>query len=212
MLEFLTGTGLAAAAGLNAYIPMLVLGLSSRLFDVVNLPAAWAWLENEWVLGILAVLLLLEIVADKIPAVDTINDWIQTIVRPAAGGIVFGSGTAAETAVVTDPAEFFASNQWGPVVIGIVLALTVHAGKMAARPIANAATAGAAAPVLSTVEDLSSLLLSAVAIVIPVLVVAGLASLVVGLVLLRRRMRRRAARRTAVESASAPPIPPHRSA
>ncbi|MAT19013.1 MAG: hypothetical protein CMF56_10725 [Leifsonia sp.] len=212
MLEFLTGTGLAAAAGLNAYIPMLVLGLSSRLFDVVNLPAAWAWLENEWVLGILAVLLLLEIVADKIPAVDTINDWIQTIVRPAAGGIVFGSGTAAETAVVTDPAEFFASNQWVPVVIGIVLALTVHAGKMAARPIANAATAGAAAPVLSTVEDLSSLLLSAVAIVIPVLVVAGLASLVVGLVLLRRRMRRRAARRTAVESASAPPIPPHRSA
>ena len=144
MLEFLTGTGLAAAAGLNAYIPMLVLGLSSRLFDVVNLPAAWAWLENEWVLGILAVLLLLEIVADKIPAVDTINDWIQTIVRPAAGGIVFGSGTAAETAVVTDPAEFFASNQWVPVVIGIVLALTVHAGKMAARPIANAATAGAA--------------------------------------------------------------------
>ncbi len=212
MLELLTGTGLAAAAGLNAYIPMLVLGLSSRLFDVVNLPAAWAWLENEWVLGILAVLLLLEIVADKIPAVDTINDWIQTIVRPAAGGIVFGSGTAAETAVVTDPAEFFASNQWVPVVIGIVLALTVHAGKMAARPIANAATAGAAAPVLSTVEDLSSLLLSAVAIVIPVLVVAGLASLVVGLVLLRRRMRRRAARRTAVESASAPPSPPHRSA
>ena len=212
MLEFLTGTGLAAAAGLNAYIPMLVLGLSSRLFDVVNLPAGWAWLENEWVLGILALLLLLEIVADKVPAVDTINDWIQTIVRPASGGIVFGSGTAAETAVVTDPAEFFASNQWVPVVIGIVLALTVHAGKMAARPIANAATAGAAAPVLSTVEDLSSLLLSAVAIVIPVLVVAGLASLVVGLVLLRRRMRRRAARRTAVESASAPPIPPHRSA
>ena len=212
MLEFLTGTGLAAAAGLNAYIPMLVLGLSSRLFDVVNLPAGWAWLENEWVLGILALLLLLEIVADKIPAVDTINDWIQTIVRPASGGIVFGSGTAAETAVVTDPAEVFASNQWVPVVIGIVLALTVHAGKMAARPIANAATAGAAAPVLSTVEDLSSLLLSAVAIVIPVLVVAGLASLVVGLVLLRRRMRRRAARRTAVESASAPPIPPHRSA
>ena len=163
-------------------------------------------------MGILALLLLLEIVADKIPAVDTINDWIQTIVRPASGGIVFGSGTAAETAVVTDPAEFFASNQWVPVVIGIVLALTVHAGKMAARPIANAATAGAAAPVLSTVEDLSSLLLSAVAIVIPVLVVAGLASLVVGLVLLRRRMRRRAARRTAVESASAPPIPPHRSA
>ncbi|WP_294178982.1 DUF4126 domain-containing protein [uncultured Schumannella sp.] len=208
MLEFLTGTGLAAAAGLNAYIPMLVLGLSSRLFDVVNLPAGWAWLENEWVLGILAVLLLLEIVADKIPAVDTINDWIQTVVRPASGGIVFGSGTAAETATVTDPAAFFASNQWVPIVIGIVLALTVHAGKMAARPIANAATAGVAAPVLSTVEDLSALVLSALAIVLPVLVIAGLASLIVGFVLLRRRMRRRAAaRRTARDGGTIPPIP-----
>lgn len=205
MFEFLTGTGLAAAAGLNAYIPLLVLGLASRLTDVVNLPGGWIWLENEWVLGIIGVLLVLEIVADKIPAIDTVNDWIQTVVRPASGGIVFGSGSASETAVVSDPAAFFSSNQWVPIVVGIVLALTVHVGKMAARPIANAATAGVAAPVLSTVEDLASVVLSAFAILLPILVIVGVAGLVAGLVLLIRRARRRRVDRGL--PTGSPPIP-----
>jgi len=191
MLEFLTGSGLAAAAGLNAYIPMLILGLSSRFLDTVNLPGNWLWLENEWVLGILGVLLLFELIADKIPGLDTVNDWVQTIVRPAAGGIVFGSGSASETVTVTDPASFFQSDAWVPVVIGIVMALVVHVGKMAARPMANAATAGLAAPALSTAEDLSSILLSVLAIVIPILVVVAIVGLVVALVLLVTRRRRR---------------------
>lgn len=191
MLEFLTGTGLAAAAGLNAYIPLLVVGLSSRFLDWVQLPAGWAWLENEWVLVILGVLFVIEIIADKIPAVDTVNDWIQTIIRPAAGGILFGSGTSSETVAVTDPASFFASNQWVPILIGIVLSLLVHTGKSLARPAANAVTAGVAAPVLSVAEDVSSVVLSLFAILFPVLVIVGLAGLVIGLVVLIRRMRRR---------------------
>jgi hypothetical protein len=191
MFEFLTGTGLAAAAGLNAYVPLLLLGLSSRLLEIVELPPAWSWLENEWVLGVIAVLLVLEIVADKIPAVDSVNDWIQTIVRPASGGIVFGSGSASETALVDDPAAFFSSDAWVPVVLGILFALVVHLGKMSARPIANMATAGLAAPVVSTVEDLSSIVLTVLALLAPVLVIVGLAGLVTGFVLLVRRMRRR---------------------
>src|SRR5690349_15404456 len=135
MLELLTGTGLAFAAGLNAYIPLLVLGLSSRIFDFVQLPPGWTWLSNEWVLVILGVLLVIEIVADKIPAVDSVNDVIQTIVRPASGGIVFGSGSASQTALVDDPAAFFTSYQWVPIVIGIVIALLVHAGKAFSRPV-----------------------------------------------------------------------------
>lgn len=191
MLEFLTGTGLAAAAGLNAYIPLLLVGLSSRFLDWIQLPPAWAWLENEWVLVVLGVLFVIEIVADKIPAVDTVNDWIQTIVRPAAGGILFGTGTASETVAVTDPAEFFASNQWVPIAVGIVLSLTVHVGKAMIRPAANAVTAGAAAPILSTAEDVSAVVLSVLAILFPVLVIVALAALVVALVFLLRRMRRR---------------------
>jgi len=199
MLELLTGTGLAAAAGLNAYIPLLLVGLSSRFLDWIQLPPAWAWLENEWVLIILGVLFVIEIIADKIPVVDTVNDWIQTIVRPAAGGILFGSGTSSETVAVTDPAEFFASNQWVPIVIGIVLSLVVHAGKTFSRPAANAVTAGVAAPVLSTLEDITSVVLSLLAILFPILVILGIVGLAVGLVALFRRMRRKRREADAVD-------------
>ena len=193
MLEILTGTGLAFAAGLNAYIPLLLLGLGARFLDFVQLPSGWAWLENEWVLGILAVLLVIEFFADKIPAVDSVNDVIQTVVRPASGGIVFGSGSASETAAVADPAAFFESNQWVPVVTGVVIALLVHGAKTAVRPALNVATFGLAAPVVSFFEDVSSVFLSLFAILIPVLVVVVIAGLVVLFVLVMRRYRRRRA-------------------
>jgi Domain of unknown function (DUF4126) len=57
-VELLTGFGLATAAGLNAYIPLLALGLLSRFTDLVTLPHGWAWLENGWVMTIVAVLLV----------------------------------------------------------------------------------------------------------------------------------------------------------
>jgi len=195
VLELLTGTGLAFAAGLNAYIPMLLLGLGARFLDFVQLPAGWAWLENEWVLGILAVLLVIEFFADKIPAVDSVNDVIQTVVRPTSGGIVFGSGSASETAAVTDPAAFFESNQWVPVVTGVLIALLVHGAKTAARPVLNMATFGLAAPVVSFFEDVSSVFLSLFAILIPVLVVVVIVVLVVLFVLVMRKRRMAATQR-----------------
>ena len=201
MLEILTGTGLAAAAGLNAYIPLLVLGLASRFLDFVELPAGWTWLSNEWVLVILGVLLVIEIVADKIPAVDTVNDWIQTVVRPAAGGIVFGAGSSSETNAIADPAAFFENNNWVPIVLGIVLSLGVHLAKMAARPALNAITFGAAAPVLSTIEDAGSVTLAVLAILFPVLVVLALA----GIVLLFVRVFKRAYK--SPRASTVPPVP-----
>jgi hypothetical protein len=190
-VELLTGFGLATAAGLNAYIPLLALGLLSRFTELVSLPHGWAWLENGWVMSIVAVLLIVEVIADKIPALDTINDTIQTFVRPTAGGIVFGSGTAAETAAVTDPGAFAHSGQWRPVVIGVVTALVVSLTKSAVRPAANVASAGVAAPVLSTVEDVTSVGLVFVAILLPVLVLVALLALAYGIFRLWRWRRRR---------------------
>jgi uncharacterized membrane protein len=190
-MELLTGAGLATAAGLNAYIPLLLFGLGARFFDWVQLPPAWAWLSNEWVLVVIGVLLVLEIVADKIPAVDSVNDIVQTVVRPTAGGILFGAGTGSQTVAVTDPASFFTSNAWVPVAIGVVLSLVVHVGKTMARPAANAASFGLAAPVLSTVEDGVSLALAFFAIVLPILVIVGIVGVVIGGVALIRRSRRR---------------------
>ncbi|BBZ32294.1 DUF4126 domain-containing protein [Mycolicibacterium confluentis] len=191
MEQLLTGLGLSSAAGLNAYIPMLMLGLLARFTDVVNLPQGWSWMENGWVLAILAVLLIVEVVADKVPALDSINDTVQTFVRPAAGGIVFGSGTAAQTAAVADPGEWAQSGQWVPVVIGVVIALVVSLTKSAVRPAANVATAGVAAPVLSTLEDVTSVGLVLVALLLPVLVLVFLAVIAWGAWKLLRRIRSR---------------------
>jgi Domain of unknown function (DUF4126) len=194
-VELLTGLGLATAAGLNAYIPLLALGLLSRFTDLVSLPHGWAWLENGWVMTIVAALLVIEVIADKVPALDSVNDAIQTFVRPTAGGIVFGSGTAAQTSAVTDPGAFAQSGQWIPVVIGVVVALAVSLTKSAVRPAANVATAGMAAPVLSTVEDGISVSLVFVAILVPVLVLVAVVVLVWAVVrIVRRRRRARADR------------------
>ena len=193
-MEWFTALGLATAAGLNAYIPLLALGLLARFTDLVALPHAWSWLENGWVLTIVAALLAVEVVADKIPALDSVNDAVQTFVRPTAGGIVFGSGTAAQTGAVTDPGAFTQSGQWIPVVVGVAVALIVHLGKTAVRPAANVTTAGIAAPVLSTVEDMVSITLVFVAILVPVLVLVFVVALMWAAVrLLRRRRRKRAA-------------------
>lgn len=190
-MEVLTGFGLASAAGLNAYIPLLALGLLARFTDLVALPSGWAWLENGWVMAIVAVLLAVEIVADKVPALDSVNDTIQTLVRPTAGGIVFGSGTAAQTAAVTDPGAFAQSGQWIPVAAGVVVALVVSLTKSTVRPAANVATAGMAAPVLSTIEDIVSVLLVVLAILVPVLVLVVLVGMAWAAVRLIRRRRRR---------------------
>ncbi len=193
MLEALTGTGLAASAGLNAYIPLMTMGLLARYTDLLDLPGGWQWLSNGWVLVILGLLLAVEVVADKVPVVDHVNDVVQTVVRPTAGGLAFGAGSSSETVTVTDPGQFFSTHQWVPIAAGVLIALCVHGVKAAARPVVNATTAGVGAPVASTAEDATSVVVSVVAILLPVLVLVFLVALVLAVpwVLRRRRERRR---------------------
>lgn len=191
VLEALTGTGLAASAGLNAYIPLLTMGLLTRYTDLITLPSGWQWLANGWVIGILAVLLAIEVVADKVPVVDHVNDVVQTVVRPTAGGLAFGAGSSSETVTVSDPGAFFSSHQWVPIGAGVLIALCVHGLKAASRPVVNATTAGVGAPVASTAEDFSSVILSVLAIVVPILVLLGIGLLVFAAVLVIRRRRQK---------------------
>lgn len=201
MLEILTGAGLATSAGLNAFIPMLALGLLDRFTGLVDLPPAWAWLSSDVSLWILGVLLVVEVVADKIPVVDTINDAVQTVIRPAAGGITFASGIGTETTTVTDPDQMISGGAWVPIAIGVAIALAVHLMKAGTRAGANTVTAGASAPVLSTAEDASAVILSLAALFLPVLVAVLIVLLVVGLLLLARRFRRARRPRTGMPAA-----------
>ena len=181
----------ATSAGLNAYIPLLLLGLLGRFTNLITLPSGWQWLENGWVLSILAVLLAIEVVADKIPVVDHINDVVQTIVRPTAGGLAFGAASGAQTVTVSNPGDFFTSNQWVPIVAGILISFIVHSMKAAARPVINATTAGFGAPVASTAEDAFSVAMSFAAILFPFLIIFFLVFLLWVFFAMRRRRKRK---------------------
>ena len=191
-MDILTGLTLAAPAGLNAYIPLLVLGLAGR-FNVIELTGPYTFLEQWWMLGLMAVLLAIEIVADKVPAVDTVNDAIQTVVRPVAGGLLAVSAAG----VVKAPAVVL-------FVAGVLLAGSVHAAKASARPAINAVSGGAGAPVVSAIEDVVSFVMSVLAILVPIL-----AAITIGvLVYLLWRVTRRLMAAARARKGAAPPTPP----
>src|SRR3989304_341823 len=107
-MELLTGIfsafGLSASAGLNAYIPLLVIGVLDHYTNLITLQKPWDTLSNPWILILLGILLIIEMLADKIPAVNHLNDAIQTVVRPAAGAIAFAARPKRITAVNPLPA------------------------------------------------------------------------------------------------------------
>jgi cbb3-type cytochrome oxidase subunit 3 len=195
VLEALMGTGLAASAGLNAYIPLLLVGVLAQFTDVITLPASWDWIENPWMLGAFGVLLTIEFFADKFPVVDHVNDFIQTVIRPTSGGIMFGAASGSQTALITDPAQYYESKQWVPVVIGVVISLCVHLMKAGLRAAVNAMTLGFGAPVVSVAEDTVSIGMALSAILAPFLVILFLI-LIIAMFwwTMRRRKRRKAAK------------------
>ncbi|RFU40468.1 DUF4126 domain-containing protein [Actinomadura logoneensis] len=197
MLAILTGLGLSTAAGLNAYIPVLLVGLIARYTDVLHLPDTFSWLTNGWVLTGLALLLGTELILDKVPVVDTVNDAVQTFVRPAAGGAAFAATDAAARA---DSSTFMHDHPWIGWVLGIAVALLVHTTKATVRPVVNAGTLGTGAPVVSVVEDVASLGMSLLAILAPVLALVALVAFAYVTLRLWRRARRR--RRRARERAT----------
>ncbi|PWH16893.1 MAG: DUF4126 domain-containing protein [Ardenticatenia bacterium] len=179
MLNVLSALGLSSAAGLNAYLPLLIVGLLARFTDLVQLRPPWDALSSWWAIGILGALLIIEIVADKVPAVDTVNDVINTVIRPAAGAILFAanSGTLGEFHPVL------------ALICGLVVAGGVHAVKATARPFITAGTGGMGNWLVSTIEDVIAFVTSLLAILVPILI----ALLILGvLAYLVRRLFRRA--------------------
>lgn len=185
-MDILAAFGLSASAGLNAYIPLLIVSLVAKYTDLIQLSEPWSALESWWVIGILIALSLVEFLADKIPAVNHINDIIQSLVRPTAGAILF----AASANVITNIHPIISISA------GLLVAGSVHVVKSAAvRPMVTATTAGAGNVPVSILEDVISTFLSLLAIVLPVLV--GIVLLIVGIWViwwLTRRAQRKAGR------------------
>lgn len=163
LMGIFSAFGLSASAGLNAYIPLLIVALLARFTNLIHLNQPWDTLANGWIIALLVVLSVIEFFADKIPAVNHINDAIQTVIRPVAGAVAFAS--SAE--VITDISPVLS------LAAGLIVAGTVHAVKSAAvRPAVTATTGGAGNVPVSIVEDLISALVSILAIIVPVVISA----------------------------------------
>jgi hypothetical protein len=169
VLNILSAFGLSASAGLNAYIPLLAVALIGRYTNILKLNHPWDTLESWWIIGLLVVLSLIEFFADKIPAVNHVNDAIQTIIRPAAGAIAF----AASASVITEVNPIFS------LALGLLVAGGVHSAKAGAlRPAVTATTGGAGNLVVSVAEDIIAAVISILAIIIPI--IAGVLLVIIG--------------------------------
>src|SRR6185369_9322924 len=118
-------------------------------------------LSNPWIILLLCFLVIIEMLADKIPAVNHLNDAIQTFIRPTAGAIAF----AASAHTVTNVSPVLA------LACGLLVAGTVHVAKAGAlRPIVTATTGGVGNVPVSIAEDIVATVMSFVAIVLPLLI------------------------------------------
>lgn len=161
VLGILSAFGLSASAGLNAYIPLLVVALLARFTHLIQLSSPWDVLSSGWIIALLVILSLIEFFADKVPAVNHVNDILQTFVRPTAGAILF----AASANVLTEVNPILS------LAAGLLIAGSIHAIKTAAvRPAVTAVSGGTANIPVSIAEDLVSTAVSIISVVVPAII------------------------------------------
>ena len=156
LLAIGSGVGLSSVAGVRAYLPLALVGIFARL-GLFDLPEPFDLLLNWLVIAALLALALVESGLDKIPALDTVLDVIQTPIRIVAGAVLFSAALEAGLDVGAIP----------ELAAGGGIAGTVGVLKAVLRPPANAASAGVSAPFLSTIEDVVALVGGVLAVLVP---------------------------------------------
>lgn len=177
--SLLTSAGLGAGAGLNAYATMLVFGLLARLRPGTFDGELAHFFASTPVLSVVAVLYVIEFIADKVPAVDHFWDVIHTFIRPAAGAVV--AWAAVSHGGIPHGAVILASALAGTAALG------AHAAKATTRIASTMATGGLGNPVLSLLEDLFAFVGALVALLLPLLVLVVIVLVVLFFLRLRRR-------------------------
>jgi hypothetical protein len=168
LLGTATAFGLAASAGLNTTLPLLLIGLLAR-FGLLGLTPPYDALASNVALGGLGVLALLEIVGDKVPALDTAVQTLQWPLAAAAGAILFASQSSVVSWVSPDLA----------ILVGLLTAGGVHGARVAVRPAVTALTAGLGNAAVSTAEDAFAVTLAATSVLAPGVGLVLLAALIV---------------------------------
>lgn len=167
-------------AGLNAYIPLLAVALADRYTGLIQLAAPYDVISSPAVVTILAALLTVELLADKIPIVDHVNDLLQSAIRPTAGAVLLMASTDTVDSI----------NPVIAMILGLLIAGGIHTTKTTFRPVVTATTAGVGNPIVSAAEDGIAIAVTVLALIAPVAIAVVLV-LAIGFVLLLIRRRRR---------------------
>jgi hypothetical protein len=191
----LSGFGLASGAGLNAYLPLLILALADRFTDVIELDTPWDILSSFWGLVILLLILPLELIPDKIAGVDRVSDLLHTAIRPGAGAITFMA--------VSSQVENF--QMVLAFILGLVIAGAVHWLKASSRPQITETTKGIGNPLVSLLEDALAVVFAILAVFAPYAIIAVVP---LGLLLLVRTYRRMQSGETRMMALFNPATPP----
>jgi hypothetical protein len=184
ILAVLLGLGLSASTGLNTFIPLLLVSAAAR-FNIagIELGQKFDWLTSDVGLTVLIVASIVEIVADKVPAIDHFLDSIGTFIRPAAATVATASVlTGVDVAPTVAAIVGF--------IVGTPTALGFHTLKAGTRVASTATTMGCANPVLSLIEDVISLAFSVLSIFAPILVPIALLLFALALWQIVKRARR----------------------
>ena len=160
---------LGFVSGIRLYAVLLIVGLTGY-FHWAPLPPGLEILSHPVVLGASALMVMVEFLADKIPALDSLWDGIHTFIRIPAGAALAAAAVGGDSAA------------WSTVamLMGGSLAATSHATKAGMRAAINTSPEPVSNIAMSSTEDVATAGLLWLAIVHPLVA----ASLVVLLVLL----------------------------
>jgi hypothetical protein len=176
----LTGLGLSAAAGLNAWVVLLLFNGLYRLLPQEFPGPTAEFLASQPVLTASLVLFLAEFVADKIPIVDHLWNLAQTLLRPVAGALLMLAAVP----------ETSTTGRIGLAAAGAFANLAAHFAKSTTRFTSTAATRGVAQVAMSLAEDVFAVGLGALVFFVPWFAAIFLGALVILLIADRRRVRR----------------------
>src|SRR5215813_9708613 len=141
--------GAAFSSGLNLYATVATLGLLER-FRVIHLPDKLHVLSHPIVLGFATGLYILEFLADKVPYLDTVWDFLHTFIRPPAAAVLAFSVSA----------DLVPELRWIATLLAGAVALTSHGTKASTRAAANTVPEPFSNWTLSIGEDVLAVWLS----------------------------------------------------
>jgi len=193
------GFSLSAACGFRIFVPLLAMALSAR-FAGLSIDSSFAWVTGDAAILTLSVATIAEILAYYIPLFDNLLDSIAVPGAILAGGIVsFG--------LLGDMPEWL---QWSVSIIGgSGAAGAVQMGTTTARTLSSAGTAGAANPIISTLENILSIIGTIMAVFLPILAAIGaLVFIIVSLFFMRRIITKLRRKKQAPTPTTMPPVPP----